>query len=787
MTDRLEPDILITCETFSIPTTTRWVVWCNTLDVSNSSIMRLDALMLVLLWFSLWRRPLPFMPFFVEATHKATYSFRVFGVIVNQHGDNKDILQYYVRSSRTLRGGAMEDQASDNESLKRQVHQGSTTPRKSSSVQGGPPPPDDERLPQSVKAPPTRAESQDIPVPPPKVEASSKRDFPAIQSKLQYDNSNQQQQQQNRPEPQIKREVGSPQPSPPISKSHTVTSSTMAAETQACHDTAPPISDKEEMIAAHTNTQQQTKWRGLASPRHIWKQAAHQTRQKLHQFIASSGWRQDYDESTMDSEPIAHLPRDHPLVRSKLFLLRTVSLTMEALHRWNLVLRSTHLPNWLVHPSGGPTLLALYLLVLLASSCGFYVFLYFISLGYALGIGLPLSIALVHFVKTLNSQDGSEGQLWSLKVDHWFPGTSYQRTFLHTGLVILWSIRMFAFLLWREYWNWPALHERIMQVNRRRRPATASSWTNSSRPANSVVEGTSYTPQHQPSPPSLLIKTLCWLCYSFFYLCLLSPSYFRMRHDLLTTVTKASPSTWTTSLVEYAAIFVQVLGLVLETVADWQKSWFKSQPKCRYEWCGGNPPPSPESLSSSKPRFSLWQWSTHPNYLGEGLFWVGTVVGGMLPFVSEIITTATTTAVSSTVIEPTTIELVRQLGFMAVGLGFLLQVLRGAIFTMDQTQAIKYGHVPEYVAFRRDHGLWGPRRRPKGRQSSTIIIPNQSDLVREASSKKLPCEEKDDEQQEVSSSFPMNGPQKNEVKGTERPSLRLSSNVPDAASTMEET
>jgi hypothetical protein len=42
----------------------------------------------------------------------------------------------------------------------------------------------------------------------------------------------------------------------------------------------------------------------------------------------------------------------------------------------------------------GVSLATLYALALLGASCGFYLFLYFITIGYAVGITLPLAVAL---------------------------------------------------------------------------------------------------------------------------------------------------------------------------------------------------------------------------------------------------------------------------------------------------------------------------------------------------------------------------------------------------------
>lgn len=46
-------------------------------------------------------------------------------------------------------------------------------------------------------------------------------------------------------------------------------------------------------------------------------------------------------------------------------------------------------------PGTGVTLFTFYALALLGSSSGFYLFLYFITIGYAMGVILPLTVALV--------------------------------------------------------------------------------------------------------------------------------------------------------------------------------------------------------------------------------------------------------------------------------------------------------------------------------------------------------------------------------------------------------
>lgn len=66
-------------------------------------------------------------------------------------------------------------------------------------------------------------------------------------------------------------------------------------------------------------------------------------------------------------------------------------------------------------------------------------------------------------------------------------------------------------------------------------------------------------------------------------------------------------------------IFVWMLGLLVESVADWQKFTFKNDPKNKGKW-----------ISSG-----LWKYSRHPNYFGEIVLWWGIFVVA-IPFLSEL-------------------------------------------------------------------------------------------------------------------------------------------------------
>lgn len=68
-----------------------------------------------------------------------------------------------------------------------------------------------------------------------------------------------------------------------------------------------------------------------------------------------------------------------------------------------------------------------------------------------------------------------------------------------------------------------------------------------------------------------------------------------------------------------SGIIIWVLGLLIETISDWQKFSFKNNPQNKNLWI----------------QSGLWKYSRHPNYFGEMLCWWGIFVFA-LPFLQGL-------------------------------------------------------------------------------------------------------------------------------------------------------
>lgn len=256
---------------------------------------------------------------------------------------------------------------------------------------------------------------------------------------------------------------------------------------------------------------------------------------------------------------------------------------------------------------------------LLGTSIVWHLFFYLLSVGYAIGIGLPVLVGAMQIMQRR------------------------QRVPLHAVLVILWSLRLSGFHLWRENVAWPAWGLRMRQV------AT-----------NQAAQ--------QTTGQRLIVTSGAWLVYSVVYFCMALPALWRLqRHETY------APS---------VTVGLQLLGLVISSLADAQKAQFKLRQQkqqdhgSHHRWC----------------HLGLWKFSTHPNYVGEWLFWLGTVAGGYIRPRPGYRWQDT-----------------RRILAMLIGFGFISSVLDGAVQTLDKAQQRKYGNDPAFLEFTANYGVFGPR------------------------------------------------------------------------------
>jgi steroid 5-alpha reductase family enzyme len=73
------------------------------------------------------------------------------------------------------------------------------------------------------------------------------------------------------------------------------------------------------------------------------------------------------------------------------------------------------------------------------------------------------------------------------------------------------------------------------------------------------------------------------------------------------TISLSSKMTTKNTFLFSSGILIFLTGFLIETIADWQKYRFKSDPKNKDKWIESG----------------LWRYSRHPNYFGEILVWWG--------------------------------------------------------------------------------------------------------------------------------------------------------------------
>ena len=215
---------------------------------------------------------------------------------------------------------------------------------------------------------------------------------------------------------------------------------------------------------------------------------------------------------------------------------------------------------------------------------------------------------------------------------------------VHTGLTLLWAIRLTSFLLHREYVAWPQWHEKLVEVNER-------------------ADGQA--------------KFSIWITCSVIYSMMMMPCINRMKEAVLGM--KLTP--W--GLVGKCGILMQVSGLLLETVGDYQKGSFKAGEGNRNEWCN----------------VGLYRYWPFPNYLGEVVFWIGTFLGGV----------ACNKKLSDWIIS-------------TAGLMFILTVMKDNVESLNSKHLKRYGRDEDFMEARRKLCFLGPLSYSSRRRKNRIHI-----------------------------------------------------------------
>ncbi len=196
-------------------------------------------------------------------------------------------------------------------------------------------------------------------------------------------------------------------------------------------------------------------------------------------------------------------------------------------------------------------------IALLLSSIGFKKFVYFLSIGYGfavLGIGIFLIVCSIGKFELFN--------IYNAGFVNYILG----------ALLILYGCRLSGFLLFRE----------IKSLSYRKTLANA-------------------TGKQEKSMP-FFVKLTIWLSVGVLYV--------MQTYPVILRVGGSYPSTGTSMIAPIIGACIAFIGLLIETVADLQKSAAKK-------------------ISNTFVSTGLYKFVRCPNYLGEIIFWTGIFVSGV--------------------------------------------------------------------------------------------------------------------------------------------------------------
>ncbi|MBN8637192.1 MAG: DUF1295 domain-containing protein [Anaerolineae bacterium] len=242
-----------------------------------------------------------------------------------------------------------------------------------------------------------------------------------------------------------------------------------------------------------------------------------------------------------------------------------------------------------------PLILALIGLTLVIASIGFRKTLWFISVGYAFAITGMVIVTVLVYRDQLTLIAG-----------------------LQNVALLLWSLRLGVYLVRRE--------------------ATAQMPTS----VNDQVARAQALP--------IMVKFFIWVSVSLLYVAMYSPALFML--------TAPAQPTGISAVIAWLGVIVLYGGLILETVADQQKSAFKLQSPGKFCDVG------------------LYRLVRCPNYLGEIMVWLGSWVIGLSIYNGIL-----------------------QWVISLIGLACITLIMMGSTKRLEKGQSERYGHLPEYQQY----------------------------------------------------------------------------------------
>ncbi|MBE2222858.1 MAG: DUF1295 domain-containing protein [Anaerolineae bacterium] len=238
----------------------------------------------------------------------------------------------------------------------------------------------------------------------------------------------------------------------------------------------------------------------------------------------------------------------------------------------------------------------LFVLALVISAVGFYKTVYFISIGYAFAITSMAVVTPILLRENLT----------------WLAG-------LQNVLLAFWGLRLGIYLLSREM---KPSYQKEKKSNDER---------------SSGINGWG--------------KVGIWVTVSALYVSMFAPSLF-------TVAVPRSEPTWLTWLTQLLGLALMAGSLLLEAVADKQKSDFKA--KNPTQFCN----------------VGLYRWVRCPNYLGEILIWVGNFVVGVTFYTA-----------------------IWQWAISFIGLVCITLIMMGSTKRLEAAQTERYGGQKRYQAY----------------------------------------------------------------------------------------